>query len=74
MLKRWEFLNTEGATKGVLEKKASLKISQNSQENRSATFIKKKLCHSCFPVNFAKIFKSTFFTEHLWKAAHINIQ
>ena len=36
MFKRWEFLNTEGAPKGILEKKALLKILQNSQENTCA--------------------------------------
>ena len=30
------------------------------------------LWHRCFPVNFAKIFKSTFFTEHLGTAASKN--
>ena len=51
-----------------------LKISQNLQEStcvrgsvseaRSATLLKKRLRHRCFPVNFAK-FLSTFFIEHL---------
>ena len=29
----------------------------------------KSLWHRCFPVNFAKISKNTFFTEHLWLTA-----
>ena len=29
-----------------------------------ATFLQKRLCHRCFPVNFAKIFKNIFFIEH----------
>ena len=48
--------------------KVLLQISQNSQENtcasvadlRSATLFKKKLWHSCFPVNFMKFLKTLF--------------
>ena len=32
---------------------------------RSATFLKKRLWHRCFPVNFVKILRTQFFTEHL---------
>ena len=35
----------------------------------SLTLLKKRLRHMCFPVNFAKIFKSTFFTGHFLVAA-----
>ena len=56
-----------------------LEISQNSQENTCAgvyfliklqalglqLYLKKRLCHRCFLVNFAKFLKQTFFTEHL---------
>ena len=45
-------------------KKVFSKILQNSQS--SATFLKKRLWHRCFPVNFAKFFRTTFFIEHLW--------
>ena len=31
-----------------------------------ATLLKKRLWHRCFPVNFAKFLRTTFFTEHLW--------
>ena len=53
-------------------KKVFLEISQNSQENTyvsvwSATLLKKRLWHRCFPVNFAKFLRTTFFTEHLWR-------
>ena len=45
-------------------KKVFLKISENSQENnfrpRPATLLKKRLWHSCFPVNFAKFSKHLF--------------
>ena len=29
-------------------------------------FIKKKLWHGCFPVNFVKFLRTPFYTEHLW--------
>ena len=47
-------------------KKAFLEISQNSQENACArvSFLKKRLWHRCFPVNFAKFLRTTFLTEH----------
>ena len=32
----------------------------------SATLLKKRLWHRCFPVNFAKFTRTPFFTEHLW--------
>ena len=31
-----------------------------------ATSLKKRLWHRCFPVNFAKFLRTSFFTEHLW--------
>ena len=56
-------------------KKLFLKLSQNSQENtcarlqawglRTATLLKKRLLHRCFPVNFAKFLRTTFPTVHL---------
>ena len=33
---------------------------------RSATFLKKRLWHRRFPLNFAKFLRATFVTEHLW--------
>ena len=33
---------------------------------RPATLLKKGLWHRCFPMNFCKISKNNFFTEHLW--------
>ena len=59
----------------------SLRIWRNLQENFCAgvsfrldtsnlKFIKKRLQHRCFPMNFAKkSFKNTFLTEHLWVAS-----
>ena len=35
---------------------------------KKETLLKKRLWHSCFPVNFAK-FKNTFFTEHFRETA-----
>ena len=32
---------------------------------RPATLLKKRLWHRCFPVNFAKFSRTTFFKEHL---------
>ena len=78
-------VNTEAATRGVLWKKGVLRISQNSQENtcvkvsfnkvaglRPATLLKKRLAQVFF-CEFSEIFKNTFFTEHLWTIASINI-
>ena len=38
---------------------------------RPATLLKKELWHSCIPVNFAKISKSTFSAEHLRATASV---
>ena len=51
-----------------------LEISQNSHENcaslfliklQAEAFLKKRLWHRCFPVNFEKYLKNTIFTVHL---------
>ena len=59
-------------------KNVFLKISQNSQENIGArvsfliklqgayNFIKKRLLHRYFPVNFAKGLRTPYFIEQLW--------
>ena len=31
-----------------------------------ATLLKKRLWHRCFPMNFAKFLRTSFFTEHFW--------
>ena len=58
----------------VFYKKMFLNISQNSQENTCASlffnkvagnFIKKETLVQVFSCEFSKIFKNTFFTEHL---------
>ena len=33
---------------------------------RSATLLKKRLWHRCYPVNFAKFLRTPFLTEHVW--------
>ena len=33
---------------------------------RLATLLKKRLWHRCFPLNFAKFFRTPIFTEHRW--------
>ena len=50
-----------------------LKISQNSQEavTLSCNFILKETLVQGFFCEFWKIFKNTFFTEHLWMIASI---
>ena len=50
-----------------------LKISKNSQENTfvrisfliKLTFLKRRLWHRCFPVNFVKFLRTSFLKEHL---------
>ena len=52
-------------------KKVFLKISQNSQELPvpesffNALFLKKRLWHRFFPVNYVKFLRTPFFTQHL---------
>ena len=47
----------EAVTHTCSVKKVFLEISQN--------LLKKRLCHSCFPVNFAKFLITPFLTEHV---------
>ena len=74
MIKEVLFMElAEAATGGVLRNFAKLTgkhLCQGLFFNkvaglRSAILFKKRLWHRCFPLNFAKIFKNTFFTEHL---------
>ena len=51
-----------------LVKNVLLNIFQNSHENtyaRISFLIKLQTC-KCFPVNFAKFLRTSFFIEHLW--------
>ena len=43
--------------KSLLNEAAGLKV---------CNFIKKRLSHSCFPLNIAKFLRVAFFKEHLW--------
>ena len=74
MIKEVLFMElAEAATGGVLRNFAKLTgkhLCQGLFFNkvaglRPAILFKKRLWHRCFPLNFAKIFKNTFFTEHL---------
>ena len=69
---------TESVVRRCSVKKAFLKISQHLQENTCArvsfnkvagvmplTLLKKRLCHRCFPVKFAKFLRTSFIVEHL---------
>ena len=38
----------------------------NVEGLRSATLLKKRPWHWCFPVNFAKFLRTPFYIEHLW--------
>ena len=66
-------------------KKVFIKMLQNAQENtctrvffeccrlRSAILLKKRPWHRCFPVNFAKFSRTSFFVEHLrWLLLSVN--
>ena len=70
----YDSICSEAATRGVFCEKVFLEISQNSQENtsasvsffnkvaglRPATLLKKRLWHRCFPVNLAKLLRTPF--------------
>ena len=71
-------LFTEVVVQRCSAKEVLLKISQNSQETqvleslfnnvsglRACNFIKKRLEHRCFPVNFAKFLRRSFLIEQL---------
>ena len=57
-------------TGGVSKKNFVLQFLFNKDVGlRPATLLKKRLQERCFPVNFEKKYKSTFFTEHLQATA-----
>ena len=57
---------SEAVVKSCLVKMTFLEILQNLQENARVSFLKKRLWHRRFPVNFVKFFRTSFLTEHLW--------
>ena len=61
------FIDVETVFLEVFCKKVLLKISQNSEENTCARvpFLKKRLRHRSFPVNFAKFLRTSIFIKHL---------
>ena len=79
---RETMLHAEAVVQSCSVKKVFLEISQNSQENACSrvsfliklqasglsptTLLKKRLWHSCFPVNFLKFLRTPFFMDRLW--------
>ena len=53
-------LTAEAIAQSCSVKKVFLEIPQNLQENNCA-----RVWHRCFPVNFAKLLRTPFLTEHL---------
>ena len=56
--------HSEATARGVFWKKMFLKFLQNSQEStcvRASFLIRKRLQHRCFPVNFAKFLRASFY-------------
>ena len=79
VFQKWTKFELEAVVQRCSVKKLFLEILQNSQENTcarasflirlqvaSATLLKKRPWHRCFPVNFAEFLRTPFFTEHLW--------
>ena len=79
--KMWDgsYWEIEAVVRRCSVEQVFLKISQNSQENTCprvsfllklqappATLLKKRIWSRCFPVNFAKFLRTTFFIEHIW--------
>ena len=68
--RKFKKLLSEALTQRCSVKKMFSEISQNSQGNTCVrltpgTLLKKRLCHRCFPVNFAKLLRTPFLKEHL---------
>ena len=65
----WRPPKVETVTAGVLQKTILLKILQKPLENIcdevSLSINLKTLQYRCFPVNFVKFLRTSFFTEHL---------
>ena len=66
---RWQELEPVSVLENVakfLEKHLCQSLFFNNVAGlRSATLLKKRLWHRCFPVNFAEFLRTLFFTEHL---------
>ena len=84
LLQKKYFSGGKAVVRRCSVKQVFLEIFQKSQENicswvsfliklqglRPATLLKKRLWHSCFPVNFAKFLITPFLTEHLRWVLH----
>ena len=66
---RPEVFRSKGVLKGLAKftaKHLCQSLFFNKVANlRPVTLLKKRLWHSCFPVDFAKFLRTSFFTEHL---------
>ena len=51
---------------GVFKNFAKFTRKHLRQSLRPATLLNKRFWHRCFPLNFAKLWRNTFFIEHLW--------
>ena len=65
--------------KGVFRNFAKFTGKQSSEslvpEPRPANLLKKRLWHTCFPLNLAKFLRIFFFTEHFrWLLLHLQIR
>ena len=40
-------------------------LSKDVADQKASSFIKQRLKHRCFPCQYSKIFKNTYFEEHL---------
>ena len=66
----------KGGTEVVLRKRCSWKIPQNSQKNTFVgvsflIILLKKTLIQLFSCEFCKIFKNTFYIEHIWAAVSL---
>ena len=68
----YRYLVLEPATRGALQKKVFLEISQNSQENTCARkFIKKETLAQVLSCDFCEISQNTFSRENLRVSASV---
>ena len=60
-----KWVNTEAATRGVLQKRCSQNFHQIHWKT-PCSFIKRETLKQVFSCEFCEISKNTFFIEHLW--------
>ena len=62
-----ETILSKAATGGVSQKKLlKISLSYRPRDLGPATLLKKRLWHTCFPVNFAKFSRTPVIMERLW--------